>query len=295
MDFQMSFRVVIVFSMLTDLTQQFGTDKPALENQTKFIFYDKNNRETTNTKCYETKQYSMIVPGYTENCDTFWVKELRMNLLEHRSGCIICMDYSNYNNDYPFLLRHFKMVAKILTDQLINLRGKGFRATDSYYFGFSYGARLLVRAGNDFGAKTLGILHLCDAAGPGFDRRSNANPRTAAQYSQCIHTNSKSHGTEERNCDQNWILGHCGQEQPAAGPRPLGSHGLCPVIYNYSFKYKFMAIEKAKTCSEPANSRDLSVLPSDGIRMGYFQKLYNSTLLNGINLYAITKKSPPYC
>lgn len=58
---------------------------------------------------------------------------------------------------------------------------------------------------------------VCDSAGPGFDRSSNANPRTAAHHSQCIHTNSKRHGTEERNCDQNWILGNCGQEQPAAG------------------------------------------------------------------------------
>lgn len=56
-----------------------------------------------------------------------------------------------------------------------------------------------------------------------------------------------------------------------------------------------MAIEKGRTCGAPLYGRDLSILPSEGIRMGYFQKLYNSTLLNGINLYAITKKDPPYC
>lgn len=59
---------------------------------------------------------------------------------------------------------------------------------------------------------------MCDLAGPGFDKVGiNADPRTAAQYSQCIHTNSKGRGTEERSCDQNWHMGHCGESQPAAG------------------------------------------------------------------------------
>lgn len=59
---------------------------------------------------------------------------------------------------------------------------------------------------------------VCDPAGPGFDRyQSTIDTRTVAQYSQCIHTNSGGRGTEERNCDQNWHLGHCGEAQPAAG------------------------------------------------------------------------------
>lgn len=61
---------------------------------------------------------------------------------------------------------------------------------------------------------------MCDPAGPLFDKIPgliNADPRTAAQYSQCIHTNSKARGTEERICDQNWLLGRCGETQPAAG------------------------------------------------------------------------------
>lgn len=56
-----------------------------------------------------------------------------------------------------------------------------------------------------------------------------------------------------------------------------------------------MAIEKSRTCNAARDNRDLNILPSEGIRMGYFQKLYNLTILNGINLYAITKKEPPYC
>lgn len=81
------------------------------------------------------------------------------DLLNHRDGCIICMDYSDYNKDYPFLIKHFKSIAKILTDTLTELRHKGFRSSDAYLFGFSYGARLIVRAGIDFGPKQLGIIH----------------------------------------------------------------------------------------------------------------------------------------
>lgn len=52
---------------------------------------------------------------------------------------------------------------------------------------------------------------VCDPAGPGFDKiQMTIETRSVAQYSQCIHTNSKGRGTEERHCDQNWHMGHCG-------------------------------------------------------------------------------------
>lgn len=69
------------------------------------------------------------------------------------------MDYSEYNQEYPYLVRNFKPISKILTDKLIQLRGKGFRSSDAFLFGFSYGARLIVRSGNDFGYKELGVIH----------------------------------------------------------------------------------------------------------------------------------------
>lgn len=110
------------------------------------------------------------------------------DLLNNREGCLICMDYSDYNKDYPFLVTHFRPVAKVLSDKLMELRSKGLRHSDAFLFGFSYGARLITRAGNDIGYKQLGIIHLCDPAGPGFTIGTNsADPRTAAQYSQCMH------------------------------------------------------------------------------------------------------------
>lgn len=69
------------------------------------------------------------------------------------------MDYSEYNRDYPFLLTHFRAVAKVLRDELISYREKGSKLSDAYVFGFSYGARLIVRAGDDIGNRQLGIMH----------------------------------------------------------------------------------------------------------------------------------------
>lgn len=82
-----------------------------------------------------------------------------LDLLNNREGCLICMDYSDYNKEYPFLITHFKHITKVLVDKLICLRDKGMRLGDSYLFGFSYGARLIARAGNDIGPKQLGIIH----------------------------------------------------------------------------------------------------------------------------------------
>lgn len=69
------------------------------------------------------------------------------------------MDYSDYNKEYPYLVRHFKAIAKVLKEELIYLREKGLRLFDSYIFGFSYGARLVVRAGDEIGNKQLGVIH----------------------------------------------------------------------------------------------------------------------------------------
>lgn len=50
-------------------------------------------------------------------------------------------------------------------------------------------------------------------AGPGFDGGKNADPKMAAIHSQCIHTASGGYGTRERTCDQNWLMGNCGEQQ----------------------------------------------------------------------------------
>lgn len=69
------------------------------------------------------------------------------------------MDYSHYNNDYIFMITRFNAISKVLKGHLMSLRAVGINLANSYVFGFSFGARLIVRAGNELGVKQLGIIH----------------------------------------------------------------------------------------------------------------------------------------
>lgn len=61
-------------------------------------------------------------------------------------------------------------------------------------------------------------------------------------------------------------MGYCGFSQIAAGPYPLGSHGLCPYFYNSAFNNTFYAIPKPAGC--PISNRLPPIIP-DGMAMGY--------------------------
>ncbi|XP_031640237.1 uncharacterized protein LOC116352087 isoform X2 [Contarinia nasturtii] len=278
-----------------------------LERRTKFIIYDNKNTEVMVSTsrddvledaladCWPTKKYAIIVPGWRESCNTSWTIELREKLIANRGGCIICMDYRDYNEDYGFLLVNFKTIANLLTDKLKVLRELAFDSSSSYLFGFSFGARLIAKAATDLGTKQIGTIHLCEPAGPGFDGLRNADPKMAAVHSQCIHTASGGYGTRERTCHQNWNMGNCGESQIGQRPFPLGNHGLCPVFYISAFDNVFAAVKKTEACQQPINERDAINLPhNQTIRMGYYQNVSSMIDLNETNLYAITSRDPPF-
>lgn len=68
------------------------------------------------------------------------------------------MDYSAFNDDYGYLMRNYRKIAKVLTDKLIRLREHSFRSRTAFLFGFSFGSRLIAKAGNDFGPKEIGKI-----------------------------------------------------------------------------------------------------------------------------------------
>lgn len=69
------------------------------------------------------------------------------------------MDYSAYSADYGLLLGNFKEIAKMLTAKLLALGNSSFSARTAYLFGFSFGARLIAQAGNDFGPQKIENIH----------------------------------------------------------------------------------------------------------------------------------------
>lgn len=129
---------------------------------------------------------------------------------------------------------------------------------------------------------------ICTFAGPGFDGSHRAkDPKLGAQNVACIDT-SNDKGTSHYNCHQNFRMGYCGHWQIASGPRPLGSHGLCPYFYNISFDYKFVPDNYFNCWSD----RKANLTSSLDIRMGYLGT-FNRTLVRG-DIFIATARYPPF-
>ncbi|XP_050080654.1 uncharacterized protein LOC126568250 [Anopheles maculipalpis] len=241
-------------------------------NLTKQTTLNDNDRLLNGTECLPDEPFALIVHGWRENCyEVPWVLELRENLRHHRGGCVACMDYSSFSSGgYGGLVGVFRDIRDVLLHFLLELRYEGIQFERTYLFGFSFGAQLSLDVGNRIGGQELEAIDTCDMAGPGFDSDrafKQMDFRSAAKNVQCIHT-SIDKGTKFPNkCHQNWRMGQCGLRQAAAGPPPLGSHGLCPVFYNLAFKYQFLAQPKPPEC---LSLSEMATYPRN-YRMGYME------------------------
>ncbi|XP_055627225.1 uncharacterized protein LOC129769160 [Toxorhynchites rutilus septentrionalis] len=283
--------------------RRFQEANKIFERNVLFRFYQSGNLTKTTTvgenpllsgtNCSTTEKFSIIAHGWHENCyETFWIGDLEENLRVHRGGCVICMDYSTFSSGgYPYLFKRFNNLSGVLLKFLRSLQYEGMQFENLYMFGFSFGAQLVLDAGNQIGFNVIEEIDTCDMAGPGFDQDrffKGINFRNAAQNVQCIHT-STDKGTKLMNkCHQDWRMGQCGFKQPAAGKPPLGSHGLCPVFYNLAFSEGFYAEPRPSTC-EIVKDRETDY--PTGFRMGYMEK--RKRKVQG-ELYAQTTDVYPY-
>uniref|UniRef100_A0A182QGP5 Lipase domain-containing protein n=1 Tax=Anopheles farauti TaxID=69004 RepID=A0A182QGP5_9DIPT len=241
-------------------------------NLTKQTTLIEDDRLLNGTECAADERFALIVHGWRENCyEVPWVLALRENLRLHRGGCIACMDYSSFSSGgYGGLVGVFRDIRDVLLHFLQQLRYEGVQYERTFLFGFSFGAQLALDVGGRIGGQELEAIDTCDMAGPGFDSDrafKQTDFRNAAKNVQCIHT-SIDKGTKFPNkCHQNWRMGQCGLRQAAAGPPPLGSHGLCPVFYNLAFKYQFLAQPKPMEC---LSLGETATYPRN-YRMGYME------------------------
>lgn len=120
--------------------------------------------------------------------------------------------------------------------------------------------------------------------GPGFD--TGRDPKPSAKNVRCINT-STDKGTGNYNCHQNFRMGRCGSNQDAAGGYPVGSHGLCPYLYNLAFTYNY-TYSNNFGCYSGRMIRD----PPPQVKMGYLGD-FNSTLYVG-DIFINTARYPPY-
>lgn len=85
------------------------------------------------------------------------------NLLVHRGGCVIFMDYSKFSivSDYFNLTPLFDEIAGVLLRKI-----KQIRSYDRLFlYGFSFGSRLCFEAGARLGYPLIDRIDACDPAG----------------------------------------------------------------------------------------------------------------------------------
>lgn len=195
------------------------------------------------------------------------------------------MDYSKFSEVSSFvrLVPHFHSIADLLLRKIKQI-GNYDRM---FLFGFSFGSRLCFEAGAKLGRQVIDRIDACDPAGPMFDFNiRTVDPKKAAKHVSCINT-SRDKGTRNHNCHQNFLMGKCGMSQLAAGPFPLGSHGLCPHFYNSAFAHNFTANNLYKCASE----RLAKNIP-DNFTMGYMKTPKELTILGDI--FVPTSKEFPW-
>lgn len=158
------------------------------------------------------------------------------------------------------------MLRDALADKLNIFASQGFQFENSHAWGFSYGARLILRACERTNGRYRSI-DICDMAGPGFDNKvfKKCDYRGSAENVQCIHT-SRNRGTRcTTGCHQNWLMGHCGEYQDAAAGLRSKSHVMCPLFYISSFENPFYAVKTNEcTLSTPAQFPEF-------YKMGYME------------------------
>lgn len=95
--------------------------------------------------------------GWRESCEVDWMIDLLSNLTVHRTGCIICMDYSYYAADptYVILRSQFDQIKEVLHQQLLDYNSYGFPYEKMFLFGMSFGAHLILQGALAVGEQVI--------------------------------------------------------------------------------------------------------------------------------------------
>lgn len=111
----------------------------------------------TQLGCNASEKYAIVVHGWQESITTEWVHDMVGNLQRYRGGCIIFMDYSNHSivQDYFVLVGKFNQLSQTLVEKLLRLEAQGFNPDNLFMYGFSFGAQLVINAGNIYGEQKI--------------------------------------------------------------------------------------------------------------------------------------------
>jgi predicted alpha/beta-fold hydrolase len=137
---------------------------PNHRNGSQFVSTFDDN--LTERGCNASDKVAIVVHGWTESIQTYWVGELIENLRTYRGGCIIFMDYSKHSmvNDYFQLVRKFNPISLVLLKKFHQLEKQGFDDDKMFVYGFSFGAQLAIHTGMKFGKQRIAEMDgkICD-------------------------------------------------------------------------------------------------------------------------------------
>ncbi|KAJ6649523.1 hypothetical protein Bhyg_04759 [Pseudolycoriella hygida] len=286
-----------MFLYILFILSQIGTSlaaTPATRYESNIIFFGFNDRSLATSsfvstfnslirsKCNVNGLFTIIVHAEGENRDTPWVYAMIKKFLHYRGGCVFLMDYGYYAKSNSLVLHsHFDGIVEVLKRKMQQIGAYNRQLC----FGSGFGARLCVAAGKAIGNSVIDRMELCDPSRTVFNNGFDPNPKPAAKNVACINTSSDL-GTSTYNCHQNFRMGLCGRSQPAAGPPPLNSHGLCPYFYILAFNNNFVPNNVHK-----CTSTRLATM-SSAVKMGYNAR-FNRTLVRG-DVFIATAKHIPF-
>lgn len=126
-------------------------------NRTGASFVSTFDNSLIDQGCDVNGKFAIVTHGWLESINTLWTVDLVSNLLVYRGGCVIFMDYSKFSNVEKFfkLLRKFTKISAVLLKKLKQLNKSGVNDDDLFMYGFSFGARLVIDAGVNFGINRI--------------------------------------------------------------------------------------------------------------------------------------------
>jgi hypothetical protein len=111
--------------------------------------------------CDVSGKFAILLHGFNEDCNHPYMMTLFANLRAWRGGCIICMDFSKYTRNYPYLklISEHNGILAVLTKKLRQFRDEGFDPKKGYMFGFSFGSILAINGALEtFGKRVFGLI-----------------------------------------------------------------------------------------------------------------------------------------
>lgn len=159
---------IIPFVLFMCITFTLADDNEEYERNIKFTVFNSETGESfvstfeeplSSQDCDISGKFAVFTHGWTGSSSP-WIEPFIGNLSIYRGGCIIFMNYSHYGDDIDYfrLVSRFENISRVMVKKLNQLRDEGVTADNIYMFGFSYGGRLVIESGIQFGKSEISSI-----------------------------------------------------------------------------------------------------------------------------------------